>query len=199
MKSTLCITEDHQLFADGIFSMLTDIDEIQVTGCYNTVSSTKTMLSTNPCDILLLDFNLPDANGIEIIDFIKKNNINTKVIIVSMYFEASFINIARKRGANAFVSKNVAKEKLIHTIKMVLENGSYYENSSLNNENEIFKIFTGREIEVIEFFKAGFKVNEISEKLNISLETVRTHRKNILFKLKQNPYLNLFNNIDFNI
>lgn len=199
MRSSLCITEDHQLFADGILSILSDLDEIRVVGCFNTVSATKSMLAASPCDILLLDLNLPDANGIEIIDFIKKNNINTKVIIVSMYFEASFINIARKRGANAFVSKNVAKEKLIHTIKMVLKNGSYYESSTSNNENEMFKIFTKREIEIIEFFKARFTINEISNKLNISMETVRTHRKNILFKLKQNPYLNLFKNIDFNI
>ncbi|MFN0048735.1 MAG: response regulator [Cytophagales bacterium] len=189
---TLQIAEDHQLFTDGLKSMLSEFDEIKVTATSVNGAETFRNLKLDTPDILLLDLNLAETNGVEVIDFIKTNQFKTKIIIISMFYEKSYISMARKRGAHAFVPKNVGKEQMIHTIRKVISEGSFFE--PINDYDNLLKrIFTGREIEVLELIKIGYDAQTIGKMLNITYETVRTHRKNLLQKAKANNIIQLFN------
>lgn len=187
---TLQIAEDHQLFSDGLKSMLLDFKEIEVTGTASTGKETYRNLRLNPPDVLLLDLNLAETNGVEIIDFIKNNKLDTKIIIVSMYYEKNYINLARKRGAHGFVPKNVGKNQLIYVIKKVLEDGSYFEDF-VAQSNQLNGIFTSRELEILELYKLGYNSQAIAKLLEISYETVRTHRKHMHQKAKTNNMMQL--------
>ncbi|MDX2190351.1 MAG: response regulator transcription factor [Bacteroidota bacterium] len=194
MKYRIHITEDHQLLSDGLKSMLSEYEEIEINGTSSTGADTYKTLRTQKVDILLLDLNLPDANGVQIIDFIKNNDLQTKVIIVSMYYEKSYVNMARKRGAHAYVPKNVGKLQLINTIRKVISNGSFFE--ELNDGDALLsRIFTPREMEVLDLIKTGYDTQTIAEMLQITYETVRTHRKNLLQKAKANNIVKLINYI----
>ena len=192
MSHTLHIVEDHQLFSDGLKSMLREFKDIEVTGTTVNAADTFKLLRTAAPDIILLDLNLPDASGVEIIDFIKINALKTKIIIVSMYYEKSYINLARKRGAHGFVPKNVGKNQLINTIRKVISEGSYFE-KIIDQNNHLDRIFTARELEILDLLKTGHDTQAIAIMLDISYDTVRTHRRNLLHKAKANNIIKLIN------
>ncbi|MFN0049524.1 MAG: helix-turn-helix transcriptional regulator [Cytophagales bacterium] len=81
---------------------------------------------------------------------------------------------------------------MISTIRKVIAEGSYFE-KIVDGENELYQIFTFRELKIIELIKLEDNMPTISQKLNISYETVRTHRKNILVKAKTNNSVKLIN------
>ncbi|MFN0049523.1 MAG: response regulator transcription factor [Cytophagales bacterium] len=105
MKYSLHITEDHQLFADGLKSMLRDFEEIEVTGSSMNGAETLQSLNISAPDILLLDLNLPNMNGTEIIDYVKSNQLATKIIIVSMYYEKSYKSSSKASCARLCAQK----------------------------------------------------------------------------------------------
>jgi DNA-binding NarL/FixJ family response regulator len=178
------ITEDHQLYADGLTLVLQSFNELILTGISKNGAETFAVLRTQPPDILLLDINLPDIPGTEIIDFVVRNKIPTKIIIVSMHYEKTYINLARKRGANGYVPKNVDKVFLIEAIETVMQNGLYFKDLSDTTYQASKHNLSSRELEVLNLILRGNTSNEVAKLLYISLETVKTHRKNLYSKLQ---------------
>lgn len=204
MKPKIVIADDHVLVNEGVKNLLsTDYCIIaQVTDGANVMGTLQRSLP----DVILLDINLPNKNGFKIAEEIKRSFSTIKIIFLSMYSEAIFIEKAKLIEVHGYMLKYSTKEELIVCINAVLANKIYYdpklEAASVNlHQKDIFvKKFaiSSRELDVINLIRKGLSSHEIAQKLSISIETVKTHRKNIFFKLGVTSVFELIEFVDKN-
>ena len=175
-------------------------------GCYDTIQ-TATNASTginmikkyNP-DVVLVDMNMPDKNGLQVINEIQRLELNVKVIALSAYDDSDLIFRAMKVGARGYVLKTMASAQLICAIEDVIAGKiflpsalslrffEYFQKSVQEEEqvadDKLLTSLTQREEEVLDLLTQGFGYAEVSEKLFISNTTVKTHVNNIFQKLQ---------------
>ncbi|WP_460218372.1 response regulator [Psychroserpens sp. MEBiC05023] len=189
----VAITDDHPMVLKGIQSMLKSTKDIVVVGCYSNASETLEHIKKDAPDVLLLDINLPDTNGIDLCKTLKANNKALKVIAISNYDEVSFVKRMLNNGADGYLLKNTDKLELLEAFKTVLINERYLQrdiekkllNQSIGKKtkNSLLIKLTRREKEVLQAIAEELTTQEISQKLFISPKTVETHRMNIMSKL----------------
>lgn len=187
---SIVIADDHKMFREGIISLLSLENEINIIGEASNGIDVISLVELHKPDILLLDIEMPKMDGFDTLRSLKKLKTETKILILTTYKSAEFIKNSIKAGASGYLQKDVGKEILIKAIKEVNENGSYYpkdiNNIILNSfkdnytENKISK----REKEIIKLIADGLTTKSIAKKLFISPYTVETHRQNILLKLE---------------
>ncbi len=193
MITKIAITDDHQMVLKGIETMLSETQEINIVGLYNSGTQTLDNIQNDNPDILLLDINLPDINGIDLCKQLKRTNNDLKIIAISNYDEVSFIKRMLNNGADGYLLKNTERLELLSAFKAVLNNEQYLQrdiekkllNQSIGKKasNSLLVKLTRREKEVLEAIAEELTTQEISEKLFISPKTVETHRMNIMSKL----------------
>lgn len=189
----IAITDDHPMVLQGISSMLKTTKEVQICGLYNSAHETLKAIKIDVPDILLLDINLPDINGIDLCKQLKKLYSALKIIAISNYDEVSFVKRMLKNGADGYLLKNTDKLELLEAFKTVLSDNQYLQkdiekkllNQSIGKKstNSLLVKLTRREKEVLQAISEELTTQEISKKLFISPKTVETHRMNIMSKL----------------
>ena len=177
----------------GIETMLRYEPDMVISYKYNTVASTLEGLSKQQPDILLLDINLPDGNGIDLCKQLTGLYSKLKIIALSSFSEIAFVKRILNNGASGYLLKNTSKEELITAFKTVLDGGQYLQSdiqkkllqSSLGQKKTASFIpkLTRREKEVLTAISEELTTQEIAEKLFISIKTVETHRMNLISKL----------------
>lgn len=153
-------------------------------------------LAREPVEIALFDINLPGMNGIECIRRLKIIHPLTQCMILTVYDKPDTIFEALKAGAVSYLLKSTPADKIIAAIEEVTNGGSpisgqiarkIIEAFTLREKtNEYFQQLTRREQELLELLSKGYRYGEIADKLYISIETVRTHIRNIYEKLQVN-------------
>lgn len=189
MKVKILIADDHTLFNEGIKQLLTETYEI-VSQIYDGKEVLSAIQLHRP-DVILLDINLPTINGFDIAHNIKKSFEFLKIIFLSMYSESDFIEQAKHIPVDGYMLKHSTKEELMECITAVMSNKVYYDpkltvnGKNLHQDDFFVKKFalSTREVEIIKLIKEGLNSREIGQKLSLSEETIKTHRKNIHFKL----------------
>ena len=192
----ILIADDHTMFVDGIESILLAEDDMHTIGrCYDG-KSVMNMLLEKPVDVLLLDINLPEMNGMEVCKEALKIKPELKILAISMFNEESFVSEILNNGAKGYILKNTGREELLVAIRTVNKNESYFSkevtetimkglmnkrNASKNSKN--FPKISRREKEVLKLIIEEFTTQEIADQLFISLKTVESHRSNLLSKL----------------
>lgn len=183
----LFIVDDHYLIIEGIIALMQHQSEIQVIGhAQNAVSCMEFLKRMQP-DVIFLDINLPDKNGIEICKDIKSMYPLIKIIGLSTYNQTSYINDMLENGADGYLLKNATKEEMTNAIQTVMAKKKYlskevYDNIKNNQAQQ--SILTRREKDVLKLLAKGLTNTEISRQLFISITTVDTHRKHLLAKLE---------------
>ncbi len=193
MTTRIAITDDHEMVLKGIETMLSDTAKIKVVGTYKDASETMAKLENDQPDVLLLDINLPDINGIDLCKKLVKTHPNLKIIALTNFDEGSFVKRIINNGAHGYLLKNTDKTELIEAIKTVLSGEQYLQKDiqkKLLNQaigkapsNSLNIKLTRREKEVLQAISEELTTQEISEKLFISPKTVETHRMNLMSKL----------------
>lgn len=204
MKPTIIIADDHVLVNDGVKYLLSvDYDIVaQVTDGANVMEA----LQRSTPNVILLDINLPNKNGFKIAEEIKRSFGSVKIIFLSMYSEASFIDKAKLIEVHGYMLKHSTKEELIECLNAVLADKIYYDPKlevpaiNLHQKDIFVKQFavSPRELDVINLICKGLNSQEIAQKLSVSIETVKTHRKNIYFKLGVTSVFELVEFVDKN-
>jgi len=188
----ILIVDDHQVIIDGLTEILKEEKIIgSIQSAINGQEGIEKVMSSS-IDCVLMDINMPLVNGYEATKIIKEQKPHIKVIIVSMLSDTSAILKLLRTGADAFVTKDTAKDELLKTITKVMLNEKYISGElNLCNHPEIHKNsqsailhLTPREKEIIRYIADGLSNPQIAEKLFVSTATVNTHRKNILAKLE---------------
>lgn len=182
------IVDDHRLFNDGLCGMLKTQPGIEVLAqVYDPREAEKTILKLNP-DVVLVDFNMPYLNGIELTEQLLKRSPDLKVLILSMYHEDMYIQRFRKSGSKGYLFKTASVEDVVGAILDVVAGGTHFPTSPRKNVHTsdafLKKLkLSGRELEVVRLVKEGLTTKEIANRLNISFYTAETHRKNIKLKI----------------
>jgi len=193
MTTRIAITDDHEMVLKGIETMLLDTEDINVVGTYKDAKETLENITKDAPDVLLLDINLPDINGIDLCKQLLKNNPVLKIIALTNFDETSFVKRILTNGAQGYLLKNTDKNELLEAIKTVVSGEQYLQRDiqkkllfqavgKTTNSTLLIKL-TRREKEVLQAISEELTTKEISEKLFISPKTVETHRMNLMSKL----------------
>ena len=199
-KARIVLIDDNYEHLMGVKELL------NLEGCYDVVQTSTSvttgvnMVKKYQPDIVLVDMNMPDKNGLQAIHEIQRLGVNTKILALSAYDDADLIFRAMKVGARGYVLKTMASAQLICAIEEVLSGKIYlpsalslrffeYFQKSVREEEEtvneeLLSSLTQREEEVLDLLTQGFGYNEVSNKLYISNTTVKTHVNNIFQKLQ---------------
>lgn len=192
------LADDHQILIDGIKTLLHTHPNLAVVGTSLNGTNLYQEVVENEADILVLDLNMPEVDGLQVIKEFNKKGFPCKVIILSSHDDLRIIKEVMKMGASGFLTKKCAGENIIDAIGAVLNDEEYFcksvrekiFNTATRNipklktvDQKDSLILTEREIEIITLIAHEFSGKEISEQLFISVNTVETHRKNIMKKL----------------
>ncbi len=183
------IVDDHQMIIEGLKSLLQNEQTIDVVGSATSAERCLQFLKMNTCDVILMDINLPDTNGIDLCGIVISKNPNIKVIALSTFTQGTYVRKMIESGANGYLLKNVEKHEILKAIETVINGKNYITHEAeiaLRYENEqLSKLpkLTKRETEVLSLIANGLTNLQISEKLFISIDTVDSHRKNLHSKL----------------
>ena len=186
----VCIVDDHKVLIDGLQSMLTNQADIDVVGSCQDGVQLLHFLQDNEVDVILLDINMPNMNGIDACKEVVKKFPKSQILVLSMLDQSTIVQRMMKRGAKGYVLKNVGKAELVEAIQTV-HAGQMYLSKSIQQsllqfgqqeKTGYLPVLTRREKEVLELIAQEKTTNEISEELFISVNTVDTHRKSLLSK-----------------
>jgi len=200
----ILIADDHQMFLDGLKSLLEDEKELRVVGEAKNGFEVLDFCDREPVDLVIIDINMPLMDGIQATRELSKKHPGVKILGLSMYNDRDYISDVLKAGASGYVLKNTGKESLLSAISSVQSGASYLGEEvsktllssfikSVIPHHAIEKL-SDREKEVLDCIASGLTTQEIGEKLFISKNTVETHRKNLLYKLKARNTAELVNN-----
>tara|TARA_R110000868_G_scaffold14075_9_gene65759 strand:- start:5308 stop:5943 length:636 start_codon:yes stop_codon:yes gene_type:complete len=189
----VAICDDHTMVLRGIETMLEDSDIITICATYNLGKQLLAEIDNNLPNVLLLDINLPDSNGIELCKELTKKHPELAIIGLSNYSETGFIKNMLRNGAKGYLLKNTDKQELLLAITTVHKGGTYLPrniqdillNESIGNPSQITFIpkLTRRETEVLHLVAKEHTNLEIADILFISTKTVESHRNNLIQKL----------------
>ncbi|MBU0941250.1 MAG: response regulator transcription factor [Bacteroidetes bacterium] len=208
MKETIRIhlADDHQVLIDGMRTLLHTVPNYEVVGYSQNGTNIYEEVLANKTNILVLDISMPEKDGIEVIKEFSKKGFPCKVIVLSSYDDVKIIKEVMKLGASGYLTKQCAGENIVEAIQIVSDGEEYFCTSvrekifstatenivKLNkNKTQTNVLLSGREIEIITLIALEFSGKEISERLFISTNTVETHRKNIMKKLKAKNSISL--------
>ena len=193
-KIKVLLVDDHQIILDGVKSLLEGTPDIDVVALANNGHEALNTLDILSIDIVLMDIDMPNLNGIDATKQISAKFKDVKVIMLTMHNESSMINNLIDIGASGYLLKNSSKEELLDAIYKVFKGEKYFSTEvtmSLLNKNQSksssSKVdFTKRELDVIKLLVDGHTNKEVGDKLFISHRTVDTHRTNIMKKVGVN-------------
>lgn len=185
MATKTFIVDDHYMVIEGIHSLLKNEKSIELIGHAMNAASCLAFLKQQQPEIILMDINMPDKNGIDLCREVKEKYPAVFIIGLSTFNQQSFIQKMLDNGASGYVLKNASAEELLQAIDTVAKGKTYLsfeagQTIASKPDNDI--ILTRREKEVLELIAEGMTNNEIGQKLFISTTTVDTHRKNLLIK-----------------
>ena len=188
--ASLLIVDDHPLVIAGLEQLISSLDFVQVTNTANNAIEAMSRLKEGPIDIVLLDINLPDINGIDLCKKIKGNFPDIKIVGLSTFSDRSYILRMLDNGASGYLIKSASAEEIEKALRTVLAGNLYL---SLSMEHVLrpaaslqtghLPALTRREKEVLQLIADGKTNAQIATELFISPLTVDSHRKNLLTKL----------------
>ena len=178
----LLIIDDHAVVRQGIIQAFNNQGFTSVETAGTLKEARAKIAAFNP-EAIILDLNLPDGSGLEIVQWVREFSAEIAIIILSMNDPAQFVKIARSSGANAYLSKSQSMSEIISSVNFALSNpGSF--TSTLAAEQPFDFDLTPREIEVLYLLAEGTSNLDISLKLFISISTVKTHISALMRKLQ---------------
>lgn len=194
-KIKIFLADDHHVFRDGIRILLESEPPFEVISEAATGLEVLEQLKSKFPDILLLDIDMPEINGLELMKYLSAQYPKVPVLVLSTHDDEQFIIHMMKNGAKGYILKSCRKDELILAIKTVYAGGSYFGKevsdkliySAERKEQSLKKTakipLTQREVEVLKLVAQGLTNQEIGQRLFISHRTVDTHRRNMMVKL----------------
>lgn len=196
MSIKVMIADDHVLIRQGIKQILEFDGKVEVVAEVSDGVHCLDMLKQITPDLLLLDINMPNKDGLQVLEEIKKNKMNIRVLILTIHNEVEYLLKAVDIGVDGYILKDAESAELKKAIDSVMAGENYIQPSlipSLNarlinrdTDKEKLESLTKREIEVLIEVASGRFNKEIAMTLNISERTVKNHMSNIMKKIDVN-------------
>ncbi|MCM3672491.1 MULTISPECIES: response regulator transcription factor [Peribacillus] len=209
MKTSIIIIDDHQLFREGVKRILDFESSFDVVAEGDDGSEAMDLVETHKPDVVIMDINMPNMNGVEATKMLVNRYPETKVIILSIHDDENYVQHALKTGAQGYLLKEMDADALIDAVRVVAEGGSYLHPKVTHNLVKEYRrlaaeegadrdsihtieirrplhLLTRRECEVLQLLADGKSNRAIGETLYISEKTVKNHVSNILQKMNVN-------------
>jgi len=193
------IADDHALFREGVHAILKSVPDVEIVGEAGTGQEALTLASDLKPDVILMDIQMPDLNGVEATERILNTQPDVGIIIVTMLEDDDSLFSAMRAGARGYVLKGADKAEMLKSIRAVAEGealfGSaiasrlmkFFHDTKPQQRRDslpgVFPELTDREREILVRIARGETNTEIADQLSISLKTVRNHISSIFNKL----------------
>ncbi len=203
------LADDHVFVRDGIKSLLENEANIEVAGeAIDGADALEVVAATKP-DLLIVDIRMPNLTGIEVVEKLRSESNNVKIIMLSMHESEEYVLKSIKAGADGYLLKGSSKEEFLKALHTVSAGGKYFSgdissiligqltnsSTSLEPKQSLGEemMITKREKEILTLLLSGKGNKEIAEALDISKRTAEVHRFNLMKKLKVKNLMELSN------
>ncbi len=191
-KIRLILVDDHELVLKGLKSILEQEPDIDVVAEARNGVEALALLNRVEADLIVTDLKMPEMSGIELTRHVKQQHSHLKVLVLTLFKDREYVNAIIEAEAEGYLLKNVEQPELLHAIRHIMNNGTYYsqeiasilksEIKGRQHKSDAAHDLSKRELEIIGLICQEYSSTEIAEKLFISKSTVDVHRKNILQK-----------------
>lgn len=187
------IADDHAIVRQGLRQILSETEDIKVTGEAETGFQAIKIVRQHNFDVMLLDISLPDRNGIEILKQVKKDQPQLAVLMLSMHTEHEFAVRALKAGAVGYLNKQSAPAQLVTAIRQVAAGDKYVSPAvaqelanaiGTDTDKPLYANLSDREFQTLCLIAAGKTLSDISAEMFLSPKTVSVYRARVLEKLQ---------------
>ena len=187
------LCDDHALIRRGIRDTLADAPDIQVVGEAGDYGELRGLMRNTPCDVLVLDINLPGRSGLDALHALKDEGSPVKVLIVSMYPEDQYAIRALRAGAFGYVNKGGDPQQLVLAVRTVAQGRKYVtpeiaqmlvESLTAPAVESLHQKLSDRELQTLVMIASGKRLSDIAEELTLSPKTVSVYRSRVLEKLQ---------------
>lgn len=194
MTITVALADDHPLVLDGLESLFRVERDLQVVArCGDGDAALRAVRRRLP-DILILDLRMPGRNGLAVLEEMKKEALQTRVVVLTAALDEDEVVEAIRLGVRGVVLKEMAPQLLVQCVRRVHAGGKWLERRSVvraldkmirreDGEREVGAILTAREIEVMRLVAKGMRNKDIAKGLSITEGTVKIHLHNTYEKL----------------
>jgi DNA-binding NarL/FixJ family response regulator len=195
MNIKILLADDHRILREGLRSLIDGLPNMEVIGEATNGREALQVAGQQGPDVVIMDVNMPDLNGIEATRLLMKELPTVKVIGLSMYSDKRFVDGLLRAGARGYILKSGAFEELANAVHTVMAGDIYlsrkvtgvvvenYVGILTAGEPALQAVLTAREREVLQLLAEGRSSKEIASRLHVSEKTVHTHRQNIMEKL----------------
>lgn len=186
------VADNHPIVQAGIASVLRNLKEIQISGTASTTTELFECLSKKKPDVVLLEMDIPEVNGITALRKLKKDYPEVKVLMYSAQPEDVYALSTLRAGASGYLSKNGDTSLIAEAITKISNGGVFITNElaqrlavdeSTNKPRRFFRKLSTREIEVLKLLAAGKRNKHVAEELNLNEKTVSTYKARLMRKL----------------
>lgn len=203
MGTKIFIADDHTVFRDGLKLVLTQLGDFEIVGEAGDGQEVISKILECTPDILLLDVSMPVFNGFQVLERIKGLVPETKVVVLTLHNNESYIVSFLKAGVHGYILKTASAQELILALEAVARGGYYVDpavsrflishflENHVEEKEEEWDGLTCREVEVLKLIAEGYKNQDIASLLNVSVKTVESHRYNIMEKLDMHDRIEL--------
>jgi two-component system invasion response regulator UvrY len=191
-STRVLIADDHAILRRGLRGIIEETEDLEVIGEAESSAETLKLLRTQPCEVVLLDISMPDRNGMDTLDIIKKEYPKIAVLMLSTHPENQYAVRALRGGASGYLTKQSAPAQLVVAIRQVATGKKYVtpavaEELARHVQNDSdrppHELLSNREYQTMCMIAAGRTVSEIAEQLSLSVKTVSVYRGRVLVKL----------------
>jgi DNA-binding NarL/FixJ family response regulator len=196
MQTTrILIVDDHPTFREGLRSLISHIDGMQVCAEADGESAAMRQLERTAPDLMIADLNLKDGSGLKLVNRARKAYPSLKILVASMYEESMYGERAIGNGANGYICKQDDPERLVMAIELV-NRGEMFVSRQLaqhmlankvsggdGGATDPHQLLSDRELQVFELIGNGLSTKEIAARLHLSSKTIDTHRDHLKRKM----------------
>jgi len=192
---SVIIADDHELLRRGIRSLIGKRTDMKVVAEAENGRTTLKLVQKLSPDVVVMDINMPDLNGIEATRQVLDNSPGVKILALSMHSDKVFIREMLKAGASGYMLKDSAFSELVNAIHVVVSNKVYLDPNIVkivtedyvcnlpNNDSSIRSVLTSRELEVVQLLAEGKSMKQVARIINVSIKAIESRRRNIKDKL----------------
>lgn len=187
----LIIADDHAIVRHGLKQILALEPDIHIVGEASSGGELQEVIARAPCDLVLLDMNMPGLSGVDLIKWLQDSYPDVPVLVLSMHVEGQIASRALKAGARGYLTKDSEPEILVGAILRVSAGGKFIDPALVETlvfdhdqgSSALHEVLSERELQVFLMLASGTTITDIASELFLSIKTVSTHKFRLMRKM----------------